>query len=106
VRLLVRSVQDDVAARQWQLLVRDDVVRRIFVVVPMVGGDLPASEVRAVRHLHGRRLEGRLLHRGTLLHVQETSRYELIRYDTRCCFDMRPEADTTQLNLPHSKCSE
>ena len=96
-RLLVRSIQDYVAARQWQLLVRIDVVRRIFVVVPLVGGTLPASEVRAVRHLHRRRLEGRLLHRGTLLHLQETSRYEPIQYDTKCCFDMRSEADSVSL---------
>ena len=28
-------------------------------------------------------------------------RYDTIRYDTRCCFNVRSKADMSQLNLPH-----
>ena len=28
-------------------------------------------------------------------------RYDTIRYDTRCCFNVRSEVGTSQLNLPH-----
>jgi len=28
-------------------------------------------------------------------------RYDTIRYDTRCYFNVRSEADMSQLNLPH-----
>jgi len=28
-------------------------------------------------------------------------RYVTIRYDTRCCFNVRSKADMSQLNLPH-----
>ena len=30
-------------------------------------------------------------------------RYDTIRYDTRCYFNVRSEADTSQLNLPHGR---
>jgi len=33
-------------------------------------------------------------------------RYDTIRYDTRCYFNVRSEADTSQLNLPHGRALE
>ena len=32
--------------------------------------------------------------------VQELLRYDTIRYDTRCYFNVRSKADVSQLNLP------
>jgi len=33
--------------------------------------------------------------------VSRLKNYALIRYDTRCYFNMRSKADISQLNLPH-----
>jgi len=35
------------------------------------------------------------------LHIGRTIRYDTIRYDTRCYFNVRSKADISQLNLPH-----
>ena len=33
--------------------------------------------------------------------LQDTTRYDTIRYDTRCCFNVRSKADMSQLNPQH-----
>jgi len=39
--------------------------------------------------------------RGTVHHLTHILRYDTIRYDTRCCLNVRSKADTSRLNLPH-----
>ena len=50
------------------------------------------NRVRRRRHLRRQRLYDR--RGGELTH-------DTIRYDTRCCFNVRSKADISQLNLPH-----
>jgi len=37
----------------------------------------------------------------TVLSRRFATRHDTTRYDTRCCFNVRPKADVSQLNLPH-----
>jgi len=46
--------------------------------------------------IHPRQLADERVHRRQL-----DLRYDTIRYDTRCYFNVRSKADTSQLNLPH-----
>ena len=37
---------------------------------------------------------------------RDVIRYDTIRYDTRCYFNVRSKADISQLNLPHGTCGD
>jgi len=41
------------------------------------------------------------VHRGCISLATRLYVYDTIRYDTRCYFNVRSKADTSQLNLPH-----
>ena len=73
--LLAGPVQDHGAAEQRLLLVRDGLVQRQHVEVPSVGTRQSTSQVRHLRAVHERRMEGQRVFHTVLLHVQETSRY-------------------------------
>jgi len=81
--LLAGPVQDYGAAGQPLLLVRDGLVQRQHVEVPSLGTWLPTSQVRHLRPLHERRMEGQRVFHPVLLHVQETSRYSCPRPERR-----------------------
>ena len=53
-----------------------------------------------VAYLHGRQRTRTLAH---LLRQVNPSISLQIRYDTRCCFNVRSKVDTSQINLPHGR---
>jgi len=77
-------------------------------------GAFPALSLAALKKnkepfLHRRRIRSRssirrrslsALRKEPFLH-KEKERYDTIRYDTRCYFNVRSKADMSQLNLPH-----
>ena len=77
--LVAGPVQDHGAADQPLLLVRDGLVQRQHVEVPSLGTWLSASQVRHLRPVHERRMEGQSVLHPVLLHMQETSRYSCPR---------------------------
>jgi len=72
--LLAGPVQDHGGAEQRLLLVRDGLVQRQHVEVPSLGTRLSTPQVRHLRAVHERRMEGHRVLHTVLLHVQEASR--------------------------------
>ena len=58
------------------------------------------SESLAIAYTRQHR-RGRRNHPYTSEENKQNGVLERHKYDTRCCFNVRSEADTSQLNLPH-----
>ena len=84
----VRTVDDSEDSPEQE---DDDECERLFAL--HAGDALDEDEIERERRHDDRRIEQ--------LHT-----YDTIRYDTRCYFNVRSKADTSQLNLPHGNDSE